>query len=252
MHSDILADLVITGVRSVSTIYASSQTRGKKANRPRWAMILKFEGQTIYSAGGETLVSDLAHIILLPKGCSYEWISTQAGHYAVAEFESESSHPTPISFPVKNGEKLLKRFKELEYKQALKKPLYQPESIRDLYSILLEMARSVPEGYTPGDKKQKLQPVLEFISQHCNQPLTNDQLAEVAGMSTVYFRKLFTQVMGVSPIAYARQLRIEKAKQMLHSDYGSLSQLALSLGYANLYDFSRDFKKHTGIAPSKY
>ena len=44
----------------------------------------------------------------------------------------------------------------------------------------------------------------------------------------------------------------EKAKQMLRSDYGSLSHVALSLGYANLYDFSRDFKKHTGIAPSKY
>ena len=80
----------------------------------------------------------------------------------------------------------------------------------------------------------------------------NDQLAQLAGMSTVYFRKLFTQVMGVSPIVYARQLRIEKAKQMLRSDYGSLSHVALSLGYANLYDFSRDFKKHTGIAPSKY
>ncbi len=252
MHSDILADLVITGVRSVSNIYNPAQAKGEKIDRHRWAIVMKYEGQTVYTAGGKTMLSDRNHIALLPKGCSYEWTCIEAGRFASVEFESDSSYPTPILFPVKNGERILKRIKELEYKQTLKKPLYQPESIRDLYSILLEMARSVPEGYTPGDKKQKLQPVLEYISAHYNESLTNDQLAAIAGMSTVYFRKLFTQRMGVSPIAYARQLRIEKAKQMLRSDYGSLSHVALSLGYANLYDFSRDFKKHTGIAPSKY
>ena len=77
-------------------------------------------------------------------------------------------------------------------------------------------------------------------------------LAEIAGVSTVYFRKLFSSVMGVSPITYHHNLRIEKAKEMLKSDFGTLSDLAQSLGYPSLYDFSRDFKKHTGISPSKY
>ena len=45
---------------------------------------------------------------------------------------------------------------------------------------------------------------------------------------------------------------IRLPKEILKSDYGTLSDVALSLGYASLYDFSRDFKKHTGIAPSKY
>ena len=58
--------------------------------------------------------------------------------------------------------------------------------------------------------------------------------------------------MGTSPIVYTRRLRIEKAKEMLRSDYGTLSDVAQSLGYASLYDFSRDFKKHTGVTPSKY
>ena len=59
-------------------------------------------------------------------------------------------------------------------------------------------------------------------------------------------------MMGISPIAYTKQLRIEKAKEMLKSDYGTLFDIALSLGYSSLYDFSRDFKKYAGVAPSKY
>ena len=58
--------------------------------------------------------------------------------------------------------------------------------------------------------------------------------------------------MGTSPIAYLHELRIKKAKDMLGSDYGTLSDVALSLGYTSLYDFSRDFKKRTGTAPSRY
>ena len=131
-------------------------------------------------------------------------------------------------------------------------PMTKLESIRDTYSIILALMKAQIEGYLPSEKQQKIAPAVEYISQHYNENVTNDGLAAIAGMSTVYFRKLFTNVMGVSPITYAHNLRIEKAKEMLKSDYGTLSDVAQSLGYVSLYDFSRDFKKHTGVSPSKY
>ena len=191
-------------------------------------------------------------MVILPKGCSYEWECTKSGHFSIIEFESESVFCEPISFTVKHGERILKHFKDLEYKRNLRSFMFEAESIKDTYAIILSLVRLASEAYIPNSKQKKLQPAIEYISQNYSQNITNDTLSAISGMSTVYFRKLFTQTMGVSPIAYTKQLRIEKAKEMLKSDYGTLSDVAHSLGYVNLYDFSRDFKKHTGVAPSKY
>ncbi len=252
MNADILANLVITKVHSVSTLYTPKNTRAKRKDRRHWAIVIKYEGETVYTANGNRILSDIDHIVILPRGCSYGWQCMRSGHFSVIEFESEPAFREPISFTVKNGEKILKMFKDLEYKRNLKKPMVELESIRDTYSILLALTWAVSERYLPTEKQQRIALAVEYISKHYNENITNDTLAAVSGMSTVYFRKLFTRVMGISPITYAHNLRIEKAKEMLRSDYGTLSDMAHSLGYSNLYDFSRDFKKHTGVSPSNY
>lgn len=252
MSINILSNLVITKVHSVSTLYTPEKTKLRRLDRPRWAIVIKYEGETVYTSNGKQFLSDLNHIVILPKGCSYAWQCTRSGHFSIIEFDSEQSFDELISISVKNSEKLLKMFREAEYKRNLKSPTMELESIRDTYSIILALLQTEFAPYVSGDKQKKIAPAIEYISGHCNENITNDTLAAITGTSTVYFRKLFAATMGISPIAYTKQLRIEKAKEMLKSDYGTLSDIAQSLGYPSLYDFSRDFKKHTGIAPSKY
>lgn len=252
MKTELLSNLVITKVHSVSTLYTPENTKLKRNDRPRWAVVIKYEGETVYTSNGKRFLSDLNHMVILPQGCSYNWQCTKSGYYSIIEFESEKTFEEPFSFSIKNGEKILKMFKALEYKRNLKKPMTEMESIRDTYSIILALTQTVTEQYLPTEKQQKIAPAIEYISQNYHKNITNDALAGITGLSTVYFRKLFTGIMGVSPIAYVHQFRIEKAKEMLKSDYGTLSDMAQSLGYPSLYDFSRDFKKHTGVAPSKY
>ena len=252
MNIDLLSNLVITRVSFVATLYTPKNEKIKRTNRRRWAMILKHEGETVYTANGKQFLSDLEHVMILPKGSSYDWQCTKEGHFSFIEFESEGSFCEPLSISTKYGEKILRMIKELEYKRTLKDPMIELESIRDTYSILLMLTQSAPDLYLPTKKQKKICPAIEYIHQNYTKPITNDKLAELTGLSTVYFRKLFTSLMGISPIAYARNLRIEKATEMLGGDYGTLSDIATSLGYPSLYDFSRDFKKHTGIAPSKY
>lgn len=252
MNQFILTDLVITRVNSVSTLYSPSNKKSKRINRPCWGIAFKYEGETVYHANGKEFLSDGEHLVLLPKGCSYNWHCTKGGQCCMIEFESDFFCGEPISLPIQNREKLLKKFKELEYKRTLKGASLHWESLRELYSILLAVLQTEENRYLPTEKKQKIDEVIEFIHQNSHKKITNETLARVSGLSTVYFRKLFTSITGASPISYVQNLRIEKAKELLNSDYGSLSDIALSLGYSSLYDFSRAFKKHTGISPSKY
>ena len=251
MSLNILSNLIITKVCSVSTLYSPENKKARRVNRPLWAIILKYEGETVYTSGGKKYLSDLSHIAILPRGSSYDWHCTREGHFCTVEFECGAAYPELTVFPVKNGEQILKMMKELERKRDLGDPMIELISIRDIYSIILLLAGG-EEGYLPTAKQRMIDHAIEYISAHYNEKVTNERLAEAAGTSVVYFRKLFKGVTGVSPIAYLHRFKIEKAKEMLRSDYGTLSDIAASLGYPSLYDFSRAFKKHTGVSPSKY
>jgi len=250
MQADWISNMVITRVHSASTMYTPVNAKIRRRDRECWAIVLKYEGATVYRSGGREYFSDANHVVVLPRGCCYDWNCTAAGHFSIVEFQGLGSGEAPVVFRLNSGEKLLRMMRELEHKRNLKLPLAEPESIRDVYSMLLLLAKA--EGYQPGEKMRKIQPAISYISQNYQEALTNDLLAGCTGLSTVYFRKLFTELMGVPPMTYVQQFRVEKAKEMLKSDYGTLSDMALSLGYPSLYDFSRAFKKHTGVAPSQY
>jgi len=252
MPSDILSNLVIKRVLSVNTIYSEKGASAKRSDRKSWAVLLKYEGETEYKSGGKTFISNGENIILLPKGSSYEWVCKKAGRFFTVEFSCDLSSDEIMSFPISSNEKIIKAFKQLEYTLITKNRFYKVEAIKLTYDIILNLLSSSAKSYMPKDKRDKIQVALNFMAENYYTNITNDSLAALTPFSTVYFRKLFTEMTGLSPMVYLRTIRINKAKQMLKSDYGSISDIAVSLGYSNIYEFSRTFKKHTGLSPTEY
>jgi len=77
-------------------------------------------------------------------------------------------------------------------------------------------------------------------------------LAMQSGFSPVYLRKSFTARYGCSPKEYLENLRNEHARLRLKYTNDSISQIALHCGYADVYQFSKAFKKRNGVSPSEY
>ena len=252
MYSEILSKLIIKKIYSVSTMYGESGRILRRNNRSNWAIVIKYEGETIYTNNGKKFLSNIENMIILPKGITYEMQCLKAGHFSIIEFESDIEHNKILPFPLKNAEKILELFRKMEYKRNLKGPMYELECIETTYSIIIQLAKESSRKYMPNTKQQKLVPAIDYIAENYAKKIKNEDLAALTGFSTDYFRKIFTQVYGISPIEYIHKLRIKKAKELLNSDYISITDIAVSLGYENIYDFSRSFKKATGISPSKY
>lgn len=252
LPNDILSNLIITDIHFVSTMYSEKGAGTKRKDRPRWALVLKYEGETRYYANDREYISDRQHIVVLPKGSNYAWRCTQAGHFCIAEFESDATANEIFSFPVKNFESYLAAMKTMETDRALQKPTCRLDTMRRLYGMLSSLLNTEEQRYAPSAKEQKIRPAVEYIIENYNKRLCNETLAAVCGVSTVYFRKLFKEVMGVSPTAFLQSVRMKKAVGMLQSDYAGITDIAYSLGYNNVYEFSRSFKKWAGVAPSRY
>ncbi len=243
--------LAVREVCYTATMYNERGSFARPRVRDRWGIVFKFEGETVYTCRGERIVSDAKNAVILPRGCSYEWRCTESGRYAIVEFDADESYDRILSCPVTAPGELLNRMERMEYRMLQKRGLYRFACLKDVYSLLLSLLEG-EKKYVPSERARMLSPAYEHIVTHYTEPLSNDVLASLVGVSTVWFRKLFKDVYGVSPISFARSLRMERAKEMLVGDFGTVSDVAVSLGYANVYDFSRDFKRHIGIPPSEY
>lgn len=133
-----------------------------------------------------------------------------------------------------------------------KEGTYQLDVMIEIYSMLNNLLNTADRTYIPKNKQDTLLPAVEYMISHMAEPVTNETLAALTGYSTSHFRKIFFDVYHVSPISYMQSLRIAKGKELLRSGFGSITSIALSLGYSNIYDFSRAFKNSTGISPTEY
>ncbi|TYP78117.1 AraC family transcriptional regulator [Paenibacillus methanolicus] len=91
-----------------------------------------------------------------------------------------------------------------------------------------------------------------YMKSHYMEPITVADAARQAGVHRSHFYLAFQRRYGMSPKRYLIQLRMEKAEELLRIGKLTVTEIALSLGYADLYAFSRAFGQFHGIAPSAY
>lgn len=93
---------------------------------------------------------------------------------------------------------------------------------------------------------------LNIINSEYTSDISVNNIADRIGLERTYFSNLFKKKIGLSPKQYLLKTRMEQAAIFL-KDYGySVSLTALSVGYSDVYTFSKMFKKYFGVSPSKY
>ncbi|WP_443114513.1 AraC family transcriptional regulator [Herbaspirillum seropedicae] len=92
----------------------------------------------------------------------------------------------------------------------------------------------------------------DFIEAHAHEPVTAEQLAQAAGVSVRSLYAGFKDFLGVSPMQYLRDLRMERARtELMSGDSQHVAGVALRWGFAHMGRFSNEYKQRYGESPSK-
>jgi AraC-like DNA-binding protein len=129
----------------------------------------------------------------------------------------------------------------------------QETALLILYRLLarhsdLVDAKDLAESRAQGDFRW----AIEFMIDHLDKPLVVDQLAVLAKMSTFSFTRAFTKIYGKTPTSYLRQLRLERAKELLLRTSLPIAAVALRVGYSDAAHFVIAFKRDAGVTPRSY
>ena len=112
----------------------------------------------------------------------------------------------------------------------------------ELFSFLMEESRT---------KENPVDRVLNLIHSQYMTSLTVQQMADSVHLERTYFSKIFSQKLGISPQQYLIEYRMNQAKTFLRLGY-SVTTTATSVGYSDIYNFSKIFKQRFREAPSHY
>lgn len=93
---------------------------------------------------------------------------------------------------------------------------------------------------------------VNYIKTNLHLPVTVEMLCQTLGVSQPYLYKTFKREVGISPLAYIHRLRLETAKAMLLNTTLSVSQVAESVGFRSVLDFSKFFSKRIGCSPTAF
>lgn len=100
--------------------------------------------------------------------------------------------------------------------------------------------------------KNPVDRAISMIEQQYMTSLTVGYIARCLGFDRSYFSNLFKARTGKSPMQYLADYRMKTALTMLCKEKYSVSVVANSVGYSDVFGFSRYFKRYYGVSPKNY
>lgn len=111
-------------------------------------------------------------------------------------------------------------------------------------------------GYTRSQTRMEIIKNLtrakEYLESNYTHALQVKELSVIATMSEFHFARMFKLVFGLSPYQYQTRLRLEHAHMLIQKQIASVHEAALLVGYADVFTFSKAFKKHFRQNPSAF
>ena len=165
---------------------------------------------------------------------NYIWIGFQASSSLPLELPDVISCPDALS--------IFQKMKNCESMEQ-GKSAYLAARLWDLFSLLLGK-----EPHTP----DYVESALACIHGEYMNSITIEEIANRLNLDRSYLYTIFKRSTGLSPKEYLQQYRLNIAASLMTDKGINVSVAANSVGYENIFLFSKMFKRHFGMSPTEY
>ncbi|MDF2721977.1 MAG: AraC family transcriptional regulator [Paenibacillus sp.] len=93
---------------------------------------------------------------------------------------------------------------------------------------------------------------IEYMKTHYMERINVQNVADYIGIHRVYLSKVFTKKVGMTPMRFLEQLKMEKAMELLRTTVYTVSEVALAIGYPDPYTFTHAFSRYYDSPPGKW
>jgi len=121
-----------------------------------------------------------------------------------------------------------------------------------IYMISEENVNEIRKKYYHENNTEELLEIERFIANNLNVEINLDLICKKFKVSKSYLNNKFMRKFQYTPIKYLNNMRMIKAEELLIKTDMDITKIAEKVGFNNPSNFTRSFKKFTGISPSKY
>lgn len=185
----------------------------------------------------------LEYIVFGVEGLTFSFCSQEVPqNYGYYNYSAEKKH--------------LLNFSQLMLREIKEKRNGYERVCHDLLEVLLiYVTRNDQFGILSTDSSRmpkECAVAKRYLDSNYAQPITLDSLATETHINKFYLSHTFSKYLGMSPITYLIQRRLQVSRDMLVQTDHSIAQIASSTGFASQSYFSQIFKKFNGMSPNQY
>ena len=223
--------------------------------RPWDTFLIITKGTFSFTLGGEEFVIEENEIAYFPMNEYFERkVITPISFHQFA-FNTDPSHAFysklkagKLSISKKDVRKIIK---DLEYLSNLQ----DRKELRSHYiehMIVQNYIHKRQQDISPKGYPESIVKVIQYMTEHLDEKIDIDALAELVHMSHVGLLKKFKQYTGHTLAHYLIRLRMSLAKQLLLENTLRINEIAVRCGYANSYYFSNAFRSYYKVGPREF